>query len=152
LAGESPLYDMFDFPQLEDLVFGGWDLQFPNVYEAALTHQVLPKDKLDAIRPHLEAMKPGPGGFSQEDAANLPGDNIVTVNGMRAQTERIIQDLRDFQKKNDLGSVVMVNLASTEKYMELQRVHTTPEAFEEGIEKNDPAIAPAMRYFYAAIK
>lgn len=152
LVGESPLYDQFDFPPLEDLVFGGWDLQFPNVYEATLTHQVLPKEKLDQIRPTLEAYKPWPAVFSQEYAANLRGDNIVTVKGMRAEVERIMQDLKDFQKKHDLENVVMVNLASTEKYLELQKVHTTPEAFEAGIDANDPAIAPAMRYFYAAIK
>lgn len=152
LAGESPIYEQFDFPPLEDLVFGGWDLQFGNVYEAALTHQVLPKEKLDAIRPTLEAMKPWPAVFQQEYAANLRGENVVRVNGMRAEVDRIMQDLKDFQKKHDLDNVVMVNLASTEKYMEMQKVHTSPEAFEEGIDKNDPAIAPAMRYFYAAIK
>jgi myo-inositol-1-phosphate synthase len=152
VAGDSPISEAFDYTPLEDLVFGGWDLQFPNLYEAALTHQVLPKDKLDAIRDRLEGSKPWPAVFSQEYAANLRGDNIVTVNGMRAQVERIIDDLKTFQKANDLDNVVMVNLASTEKYMELSKVHTTPEAFEEGIDRNDPAIAPAMRYFYAAIK
>lgn len=152
VAGESPISEAFDYAPLEDLVFGGWDLQFPNLYEAALTHQVLPRESIEAIRPRLEEAKPWPAVFSQEYAANLRGDNIVTVNGMRAQVEHIINDLKTFQKKHDLDNVVMVNLASTEKYMELQKVHTTPEAFEEGIDRNDPAIAPAMRYFYAAIK
>lgn len=152
VAGESPISEAFDYSPLEDLVFGGWDLQFPNLYEAALTHQVLPRENIEAIRGKLEEAKPWPAVFSQEYAANLRGDNIVTVNGMRAQVEHIMNDLRTFQQKNDLDNVVMVNLASTEKYMELQKVHTTPEAFEEGLDRNDPAIAPAMRYFYAAIK
>src|SRR5690349_21138450 len=81
VAGESPISEAFDYAPLEDLVFGGWDLQFPNLYEAALTHQVLPRDKVDAIRDRLEASKPWPAVFSQEYAANLRGDNIVTVNG-----------------------------------------------------------------------
>ncbi|MEZ4294494.1 MAG: inositol-3-phosphate synthase [Polyangiaceae bacterium] len=152
VAGESPISEAFDYAPLEDLVFGGWDLQFPNLYEAALTHQVLPKDQLEAIRSKLEEAKPWPAVFSQEYATNLRGDNIVTVKGMRAEVERIMEDLKTFQKKHDLDNVVMVNLASTEKYLELSKVHTTPEAFEEGLDKNDPAIAPAMRYFYAAIK
>lgn len=152
VAGDSPISEAFDYAPLEDLVFGGWDLQFPNLYEAALTHQVLPRDQVEAIRPRLEQAKPWPAVFSQEYAANLRGDNIVTVNGMRAQVDHIVNDLKTFQKQHDLDNVVMVNLASTEKYMELAKVHTTPEAFEEGIDKNDPAIAPAMRYFYAAIK
>jgi myo-inositol-1-phosphate synthase len=152
VAGESPISEAFDYSPLEDLVFGGWDLQFANLYDAALTHQVLPKDQIEAIRPYLQEKKAWPAVFSQEYAANLRGDNIVTVKDMRAQVDHIINDLKTFQKQHDLDNVVMVNLASTEKYMELQKVHTTPEAFEEGIDKNDPAIAPAMRYFYAAIK
>src|SRR5690606_6059469 len=41
-------------------------------------------------------------------------------------------------------------LASTEKWMERGPVHQTIDAFEKGIEQNDPGISPTMRYMYAA--
>jgi myo-inositol-1-phosphate synthase len=44
----------------------------------------------------------------------------------------------------------MVNLASTEGFLEVQPVHQDLRAFEAGLDASDPAITPAMRYFYAA--
>ena len=46
----------------------------------------------------------------------------------------------------------MVNLASTERFLEVQPEHKTLGAFEAGLDASDPAITPAMRYFYAANK
>ena len=46
----------------------------------------------------------------------------------------------------------MVNLASTERWMELADVHKSLAAFEKGLDANDPNISPAMRYFYVANK
>ena len=46
----------------------------------------------------------------------------------------------------------MVNLASTERWMELADCHQSLAAFEKGLDENDPAISPAMRYFYVANK
>jgi myo-inositol-1-phosphate synthase len=43
-----------------------------------------------------------------------------------------------------------VNLASTETHLEESAVHASLAAFEAGLDKSDPAISPAMRYFYAA--
>jgi myo-inositol-1-phosphate synthase len=48
--------------------------------------------------------------------------------------------------------VVMVNLASTESFLEVQPVHRDLRAFEAGMDASDPAITPAMRYFYVANK
>jgi myo-inositol-1-phosphate synthase len=46
----------------------------------------------------------------------------------------------------------MVNLASTETFLEVQPVHQSLRAFEAGLDANDAAISPAMRYFYVANK
>ena len=36
--------------------------------------------------------------------------------------------------------------------MELAECHKSLAAFEKGLDANDPAISPAMRYFYVANK
>src|SRR5580693_8212434 len=51
-----------------------------------------------------------------------------------------------------LDRLVMVNLASTESFLEEQPVHKNLRAFEAGLDANDPSISPAMRYFYVANK
>jgi myo-inositol-1-phosphate synthase len=46
----------------------------------------------------------------------------------------------------------MVNLASTETFTEKSAAHETLASFERALDRNDPTITPAMRYFYVANK
>lgn len=144
--------DHLNFTPLEDIVFGGWDLQFSDAYAAAVHHKVLPESQLAQVKEHLTAVKPWPAVFSGEYAANNKGDNIVRVKTMRDELAHIEKDITDFKKKNDCDTVVMVNLASTERYQELTDAHQSLAAFEKGIDEGDRSISPAMRYFYVANK
>jgi len=46
----------------------------------------------------------------------------------------------------------MIWCASTEAYIQTQKVHTSLESFEKGLKENDPSIPPSMIYAYAALK
>jgi len=144
--------DFLSFPKIDDIVFAGWDLTFANVYEAAVHHNVLPLSQLDQIKDELVAMKPWPAVFSGEYAENVKGDNVVTADDFRAEVAHIEKNITDFKAAHGLDTVVMVNLASTERWMELADVHKSLAAFEKGLDANDPNISPAMRYFYVANK
>jgi myo-inositol-1-phosphate synthase len=144
--------DHLSFTALEDVVFGGWDLQFSDVYAAAVHHKVLPDAQLAQVEDKLQAIKPWPAVFSGEYAANIKGENVVKVKNFREELAHIEKTILDFKKANDCETVVMVNLASTERYQELLDCHKSLAAFEKGIDENHSAISPAMRYFYVANK
>lgn len=151
-APGEQITDHMDFTALEDIVFGGWDLQFSDVYAAALHHKVLPESQLAQVKEKLEAIKPWPAVFSGEYASNNKGDNIVKVKNYREEIAHLEKDITDFKKKHGCSTVVMVNLASTERYQELLDCHKSLAGFEKGIDENHTAISPAMRYFYVANK
>lgn len=151
-APGEQITDHLAFTPLEDVVFGGWDLQFSDVYAAAKHHGVLPDAQLDQVKEQLQAIKPWPAVFSGEYAANAKGDNVVKVKNFREELAHIEKTITDFKKANGCETVVMVNLASTERYQELLDCHKTLAAFEKGIDENHSAISPAMRYFYVANK
>lgn len=144
--------DFLQFPKIDDIVFGGWDMAFGDVYEAVNHHGVLPAREIDQIKDELQAMKPWPAVFSGEYAENAKGDNIVTADDFRGEVAHIEGCINKFKADNGLDTVVMVNLASTEKWMELAESHKTLANFEKGLDANDPNISPAMRYFYVANK
>ncbi len=152
IGGESPVADLFDFTPLGDIVYGGWDIQIANVYEATKVHKVLNPSLIEQVRPALEKLTPWKASFKQEYAQNLRGDNIIIADTHREQIAVITKQLQDWKAAEGIDRIVMVNLASTEKYLEVGEVHQTPEAFEKGLDASDPAISPAMRYFYAAAK
>ncbi len=151
-APGEKLTDFLQFRDLKDLVFGGWDLAFPNAYEAAKHHGVLSHEMLDQVKPELEALKPWPAVFSGEYAANAKGENVVKVKTFREELAILEKNILDFKKANDCDAVVMINLASTERYQDVIDCHKTLAAFEKALDASDHAISPAMRYFYVANK
>jgi len=144
--------ELLDFAPLENLVFGGWDLKYTNVYEGALHHKVLPEHVLEKIRPELERVRPWPAVFARSYVANTDGANVVSATSYREQIAVLERQLEAFKREHGLDRVVMVNLASTEGFLEEQPAHRDLRAFEAGLDGNDPAISPAMRYFYVANK
>ena len=151
LIAES-LTELLDFAPLESLVFGGWDLQFSNCYEGALHHGVLARHVLEGVRSDLERVRPWRAIFENAYVENLAGVNVVRSRTHREQIALLERDLETFRRDQALDRLVMVNLASTERFLEVQPVHRNLRAFEAGLDASDPAITPAMRYFYAANK
>ncbi len=145
------LTDILQFAKLEDIVFGGWDLNDESVYDAALRHGVFRADQLAPVKEELSSLRPWPAVFSKEYAKNLEGLHVVgATGGHRGQIEAIKHDMTEFQKNAGLRRVVLVNLGSTEKWMDRGPVHQTLEAFERGLDQNDSGISPTMRYVYSA--
>lgn len=137
---------------LQDLVFGGWDVYEDNVYVAASRAKVLDQHTLDALRPELEALKPMKAVFDKSYIKNLDGTHVKEGASKYVLAEMLMEDIANFQDTRGCDRMVIVWCGSTEKYIEPSDVHSTIEAFEKGLRNNDPMIAPSMIYAYAAIK
>ena len=136
---------------LEDMVFGGWDIFEDDMYAAAINAGVLEKKTLDLVRPDLESLKPLPAVFDQRYVKRLNGTHIKTGKTKMDLADQLRQDIRNFRAKHEISRTVMIWCASTEVYIEPGLVHESIEAFERGLQNNDPAIAPSMIYAYAAL-
>jgi len=144
--------DFVPLAQLNDIVFGGWDIYEDNVYEAALNAKVLELTLLQAIKPELEAIKPMKAVFDQSYVANLNGTHVKKAASKYDLAMAVIADIENFKVINNVSRVVIVWCGSTEKYIEHQDIHATIEEFEQALKDNDKRIAPSMIYAYAAIK
>jgi len=144
--------DFVPLTPIEDLVFGGWDIFSDNIYQAGIKAGVLERSLLDQIRPELESICPWPAAFDKSYVKKLDGTHVKKAANKMELAEQIQDDIRNFQKKNALSRTVMVWCGSTEIFLKPEAVHQTIESFEQGMRKNDPAIAPSMIYAYAAIQ
>jgi myo-inositol-1-phosphate synthase len=144
--------DIVPLAQLDNLVFGGWDLFEDNVYEAASHAEVLDQRLLDEIKDELSAIKPMKAVFDKNYVKRLEGSHVKTGATKMDLAEQLMEDIKKFKEENGCDRVVMVWCGSTEIYIEQGAVHETVEALEEGLRNNDPAIAPSMIYAYAAVK
>ena len=151
--GRSPkINDFVPLAQLDDLVFGGWDIFEEDSYAAACTAGVLERSLLDSIRHELEAIRPMPAVFDQRYVKRLSGPNVKKGKNKRDLAEQLIADIRAFKQKHNCDRLVMVWCGSTEVYMKEGPVHQSLAAFEKGLEQSDDAIPSSMVYAYAALR
>src|SRR5687768_7833129 len=138
--------------ELEDIVFGAWDIFHDNAFEAAMNAGVLEKDLLNQVSEQLASLKPMSAVFEQNYVKRITGENVKEGKNKMELAEQLIADIARFKSDNGCDRLVMVWAASTEIYLEESAVHHSLEAFERGLYDSDPAIAPSMIYAYAALK
>ncbi len=143
--------DFVDLADLDDLVFGAWDIFDDNTYNSALNAGVLNKDLLDKVKEEIEPIAPMKAVFDQNYVKKLHGDHVKKANTKYDYAQMLMEDIQKFKENNNCERMVMVWCASTEVFMNPDPVHDSIESFEKAMKENHPAIAPSMIYAYASI-
>src|SRR5690349_15765806 len=102
-----------DLTDYTEIVFGGWDLFPDHLARAAENHDVLTHKQFVAAEGSLRAIKPWPAVGNPEFLANIDGTNQIDGGSHRGTITKLRSDLAAFKQQCD--SVVVINLASTEK-------------------------------------
>jgi myo-inositol-1-phosphate synthase len=144
--------DFVPLAELQDIVFGGWDIFEEDCYAAARTAGVLDAAQLDAVRGELEAIRPMPAVFDRRYVRRLDGPNVKKGKNKRDLADQVIADIRAFKERHGCDRLVMIWCGSTEVYMKQTDVHATIASFEKGLDQSDDAIPSSMVYAYAAIR
>jgi myo-inositol-1-phosphate synthase len=144
--------DVVPLADLNDVVVGGWDIFPDNCHEAAVKAGVLTTEQLEQTREYLSSIRPMSAVFDKRFVKRLDGPNVKTGPSLMHKSRQLEEDIQRFKERNGCDRLVMIWCGSTEAYLDVAPVHQTIEAFEAGLENNDPAIAPSMVYAYTAIK
>ena len=139
---------------LDDIVFGAWDLYEDDAYDAAIKASVLRQGDIEPVKDELKAIRPYKALFDKNYATNIDGPNVKTGETRWDLTEQLRQDIRNFKEENGCERVVVIWIASTEKYIPRdETVHGSLAAFEAAMKANDTErVAPSMCYAYAAMR
>ena len=150
---EVDIKDFVPLANLDDLVFGGWDIFEDNCYEAAVKAGVIDVTLLDQVKPELSSIKPMKAVFEKKFVKKLDGTYIKSAKGHRKRIEALRQDIRNFKKENKVDRVVMIWCGSTEVYQEPKdSIYESLESLEKALDSDNPSIAPSILYAYAALK
>ena len=151
--GRAPAIKEFvPLPELDDLVFGGWDIFEENCYDAAKTAGVLETSLLDQIKDELSVISPMPAVFDRQYVKRLDGPNVKTGRNKKDLAEQLVADMRRFKADHKLDRLVLIWCGSTEVFLQPSAAHQSLPAFEKALEENDPSIPSSMIYAYAAIR
>ncbi len=160
--------DIVPLADLNDIVFGTWDVYPQNAYQAAVYAEVLKREDIDPVKDELEKIVPMKAAFDKNYAKRLDGDNVKKSEELRVKSEELTtaqiptrwemvellrEDIRQFKAKNSCDRIVVLWAASTEIYVPVDmNVHDTLEHLEKAMKADDREhVAPSMCYAYAAL-
>ncbi len=143
--------DFIELADMNDLVFGGWDIFPDNIYEAGLNAGVLRRELLDGVRDEIQEIHPWKAVFDQNYVKKLSGEHVKEADTKYDYAQMLVEDIQQFRESNRLDRMVTIWCASTEIFIKPHPVHETIESFEKAMKENHQAIAPSMIYAYASI-
>ena len=155
--GENAKYlhykEIVPIADLNDIVFGCWDVYPQNSFQSAMYAEVLKEKDILPVKDELEKIVPMKAAFDKNYAKRLDGDNVKDCKNRWEMMEALRQDIRDFKAKNDCARIVVLWAASTEIYVPVdEQIHGTLAALENAMKEDDREhIAPTMCYAYAAL-
>ena len=144
--------DFVPLTPLECLSFGTWDIFEDNAHEAACRAKVLEGALLEQLKEPLAAIKPMKAVFDRDYVRRIDGPNVKSGASKMELAEGLMEDIREFKRRNSCTRLVMIWCGSTEVFHTAAAVHQNVAAFEEGLRNSDPDIAPSQIYAYAALK
>jgi myo-inositol-1-phosphate synthase len=148
-----PLAHRTDLVPYESMVFGGWDLAPDDLAKAAHLHRVVEPVQLDTVAGPLGQIQPWPAVVDPAYCRNATGANVAPIGPLRDRVAHLRDDLGRFRSASAVQRVVVVNLASTEARPDpASPVLRGLDAFEAGLDADDPAITPGLLYAYAALR
>ena len=145
--------DIVPLADLNDIVFGAWDVFPANAYESAINAEVLKEKDIEPVKDELIAINPMKAAFDRNYAKRLDGENTMGDITRWEMTERLREDIRRFKEETGVERAVVLWAASTEVYVPVdENVHATVESLEKAMKADDREhIAPSMCYAYAAL-
>ncbi len=147
-----PLAEYLHLTRLEDLAFGGWDINPGNGYDMAVASGVLEPLLLAAVRPALEQVEPMAGIHDPQYLRRTEGRRVKAETNKFEQAEALRADIRRFKQQRQVDQVVVMWCGSTEVFLAAGPAHQSQRIFEAAMKENEPTIAPSMIYAYAALQ
>ena len=105
---EKLIKDIVPLADLNDIVFGGWDIFPDNAYEAAMYAEVLKEKDLNLVKDELQAIKPMPAAFDHNFAKRLNGTHIKKAADRWEMTEQLREDIRNFKAANNCERIAVL--------------------------------------------
>jgi myo-inositol-1-phosphate synthase len=148
----TPLISEFvPLANIQDLVFGAWDIFPDDAYVAASKAAVLDQTLLKSLETPLRNIKPMKGVFEQKWVKRLTGTHVKVGRNKKDLADQVVADIKEFKARTGASRLVMIWCASTEAHTTIKPEHQNLSGFEKALGDNSSEISPSMIYAYAAL-
>lgn len=143
--------DVVPLANLQDIVFGGWDIRDEDAYTSCQIAKVLNDTDLNGVKDELQQLRPMKAVFDQNYVKRLSGTWVKQGANKWDLMEQVREDICSFKKQNDCSRIIVIWCGSTEVFISSNDVHNDLGKMEAAMKSNHADIAPSMLYAYAAI-
>jgi myo-inositol-1-phosphate synthase len=160
LVTETGTFEGLDLVPVDQLVFGGHEIRKGSLVRSAKEfgerNGVLTRELRTAVAQDLRTadaeIRPGVLLNAGDEVAAMADTDARGAGSPADLVARVQSDLRSFQERNKLDTVVVVNLISTEPLLGLSPALQSLDAFEGAIASGDVSGVPSsVLYAYAAV-
>lgn len=155
LITETEITKDLSLVSLNDILFGGWDIRSDDVFTAAINNRTVAKETLRVLQNELEEIKVFQGIQANMDSVTKQVYNILETAERETVASAVVKLMRDidqFKAENEVDSIVVINVSSTESPVSPTVWEWDLPTFKEKIQENDPHITPSMIYAFAALE
>ena len=150
---ETEIFSHLDLVQFDQLLFGGWDVNSQDAYQAARFNKVLEPWLVEDLRSELELIWPWKAVITDHDVDSTKrADNVMVTSSLEEGLNALKHNIISFKDRYNLDKAIVVYLASPLKQVELKDIHRDLPKFRKAILDNDASISSAMLYAFAAIE
>lgn len=143
--------DFVPLAELDDIVFGGWDIRDENLFESLQNNSVLEEKDYLHLKDELVAITPFKGAFDQNYVHRLEGTYVKEADSKYDLALQLREDICNFKSDNNLDRIVVIWCGSTEIFLSKADVHESIQSFEKAMKDSHQSISPSMLYAWAAI-
>lgn len=140
--------DLLDEKEFE---FTGCDIRNKSIYKSTLENKVLPQSTVENIFKGEKEMPIRKAISFQDVSKLLNANNTYQIENLEDALNILIKEFKEV--KNKYGSLIVVDIMSTESFVPICSEHSDLNKFRNLIKENrKDLITPSMLYAYAAIK
>ncbi|MCF6159298.1 MAG: myo-inositol-1-phosphate synthase [wastewater metagenome] len=150
---ETEIFSHMRLALFDQFVFGGWDVNPRDAYQAACFNKVLDPWLIEELRQDLETVRPWKAVVTAHDVdSSREAGNIIEAHSLQEGLNTLKQCILSFKARYAVDNVIVVYLASPLKHIELSDIHNDLSMFRKAITNNDESVSSAMLYALAAIE
>ncbi|CRG97894.1 inositol-3-phosphate synthase, putative [Plasmodium gallinaceum] len=150
-----PIHKLVDFYNPKNIVYGGWDINNLNLKDCLIRNKVFEYDLIEKIKNYLDYIPLKSvyfkGNFISDNQQSRVNNILIGQNKLEI-LEKVRDQIRNFQKYNDLDDLIILWSGNTEKNIpHIEGINDTLENILCACKNNHPSISPSMIYALAAV-
>jgi myo-inositol-1-phosphate synthase len=153
-AVHVPMKSLVPMVDMNDVVFGGWDISDRNLGDAMRDAEVLEWSLQEKLYDRMSLMKPLPAIYKLDFiAANQESRATNVLTGTNSElVEKIRSDIREFKAANELDKVIVLWTANTERFSEIREgLNDTEANLMRSIANDEEEVSPSTLMAVASV-